>query len=112
MTSQENISSRGGYNSSFHYLVLLPDNAGQSFEDFLLYFRSKDIGKLDLAISEIILRKEFFRRLGYFYEKRIITCFGEYRMIANRGVSLVTCVTVPDLSISKRIFSYHFLSIY
>ena len=108
MTSQENISSRGGYNSSFHYLLLLPDNAGQSFKKFLLYFRNKDIGKLDLAISDTILRKEFFRRLGYFYEKRKITSAGEFKMIANRSVSLVTCKTLPDLSISKQIFSITF----
>ena len=84
--------------SSLHYLALQPGHSGLSFEDFLLYFSNKDIGKLDLAISETILRDAFHERLGSFYNQNEITCMGEFRMIAKRGVFLDEC-QAPGVSI-------------
>ena len=82
---------RSGYKSSLHYLALQPGHSGLSFEDFLLYFANKDIGKLDIAISETILRDVFFKRLGSFYRNNKITCSDEFKMVAKRGLSLSTC---------------------
>ena len=91
---------KDNYKSSLHYLALQPGHSGLSFEDFLLYFSNKDIGKLDLAISETILRTAFHKRLGSFYNQYIISCLGELRMLANRKVSIGMC-DANHLSISK-----------
>ena len=100
---------RGDYKSSLHYLALQPGHSGVSFEDFLLYFSNKDIGKLDLAISETILRNAFHKRLGLFYNHNIITCLGEFKLICTRNLSIQKCncsglfdkctVPIPDVSI-------------
>ena len=82
---------KSGYKSSLHYLALQPGHSGLSFENFLLYFTNNDIGKLDLAISETILRNVFLIRLGSFYRKNKITCVEEFKMVALRGLSLSTC---------------------
>ena len=84
--------------SSLHYLALQHRHAGLSFEDFLLYFSNKDVGKLDLAISETILRDAFHQRLGSFYNHHAITCIGEFTMISNRKVLLERC-EAPEVSI-------------
>ena len=88
------------YKSSLHYLALQPSQSGLSFEEFLLYFRNKDIGKLDLAISETILRDSFHKRLGSFYNNKEISCLGEFKIISNRRVSLERC-EASTVSISK-----------
>ena len=87
------------YKSSFHYLALQAGQSGLSFEEFLLYFSNKDIGKLDLAISETILRQAFYERLGSFYNQNIISCLEEFKMIASRNVSLEKC-QAPILSMT------------
>ena len=79
------------YKSSLHYLALQPSHSGLSFEEFLLYFTNKDIGRLDLAISETILRDAFHQRLGYYYNRYIISCFDELKMIVNRAVCVEKC---------------------
>ena len=79
------------YKSTLHYIALKPSHAGLSFEEFLLYFSNKDIGKLDIAISETILRDAFYKRLGSYYNNNKITCLDEFKMIANRSVSIVKC---------------------
>ena len=89
------------YKSSLHYLALKPGHSGLSFEDFLLYFSNKDIGKLDLAISETILRDAFYKRLGSFYNSNTITCLEEFEIIVKRGVSMQRC-EAPNLSIGKQ----------
>ena len=89
---------RSNYKSSLHYLALQPGHSGLSFEDYLLYFSNKDIGNLDIAISEINLRDAFHQRLGSFYNNNIITCFGEFKMISNRNVPVVKC-HAPEVSI-------------
>ena len=68
---------RSDYKSILHYLALQPSSSGLSFDEFLLYFSNKDIGKLELAISESILRDAFLKRLGLFYNHNEITCFEE-----------------------------------
>ena len=93
------------YKSSLHYLALQPGHSGISFEVFLLYFSNKDIGRLDLAISETKLRDAFYKRLGSFYNHNEITCLYEFRMIVNRNVALERC-QAPDVSIGN---SYYFL---
>ena len=92
--------SRDDYKSSLHYLALQPSHSGLSFEDFLLYFSNKDIGKLDLAISEIVLRNAFHKRLGSFYSHNIISCMDELELVVNRNVSIGKCVA-PMLSIGR-----------
>ena len=82
---------KDNYKSSLHYLALQPGHSGHSFEEFLLYFSNKDIGKLDLAISETILRVAFHKRLGSFYYNKKITCLEEFKMIANRNVVIEKC---------------------
>ena len=84
--------------SSLHYLALQPGHSGLSFEEFLLYFSNKDIGKLDLAISETILRDAFHERLGSFYDSHKISCLEEFKILARRGVFLDIC-QAPDVSI-------------
>ena len=91
---------RSDYKSSFHYLALQPGHSGLSFDEFLLYFSNKDIGKLDLAISETILRDAFHKRLPYFYQYNSIACLDEFKMIANRRLGLKRC-KAPNMSISK-----------
>ena len=93
---------KSDYKSSFHYIALQHSYLRQSFEKFLLYFSNKDIGKLDLAISETILRHAFYKRLGSFYKKNEISCLGELKLIVNRCVPLVKC-DAPDVSISKSV---------
>ena len=89
-TSQR-MASRGDYKSSLHYLVLLPANSGLAFEGFLLYFTNKNIGRLDLAISETILRDAFHKRLGSFYNHNSITWPKELVWISSRSVSVERC---------------------
>ena len=91
---------RSDYKSSFHYFALQPGHSGLSFEEFLCYFSNKDIGKLDIAISETVLRDAFYKRLGSFYNYNEITCFDEFRLIANRNVSICRC-EAPQISFGK-----------
>ena len=81
------MESRSLYKSIFHILVLEPGSSGLSFEQFLYYLTNKDIKVLDLAISETILRVEYYKRLGSFYNYNIVTCNDEFKMIVSRGVS-------------------------
>ena len=97
----ESETLNAGYNSSLHYLVLQPGHSG-FVEEFLLYFSNKDIGKLDLSISEKSLRHVFHQRLASFYKHKSITCLGEFRMIVNRKIS-VMIINAFNLSISKLI---------
>ena len=93
---------RDNYKSILHYLALQP-HSGLSFEEFLLYFSNKDIGKLDLAISETILRDAFHKKLASFYNhNNIITCLGEFKMITNRHVRLEKCKAI-EISIGKHL---------
>ena len=94
---------KDNYKSSLHYLALQTAHSGLSFEEFLLYFSNKDIGKLDLAISETSLRQAFYESLGSFYNHYIISCLGELRMLANRKVSIGMC-DANHLSISKILY--------
>ena len=98
---------RDNYKSSLHYLALQPGHSGISFEEFLLYFSNRDIGKLDLAISETIVRDAFHKRLGSFYTHNEITCLGEFMMIASRNVSIDKC-EAPDVSIGTLVAINHF----
>ena len=91
---------RSDYKSSFHYLALQPSHSGLLFDEFLLYFSNKDIGKLHLAISETVLRDAFHKRLGSFYDTNIISCWDEFKMIVNRCIFLEKC-NAPNLLISK-----------
>ena len=93
------------YKSSFHYIALQHSYLGLLFEEFLLYFSNKDIGKLDLAISETNLRDAFHQRLGSFYNCNFITCMDEFRMVTNRNIPAEKC-DVPKVSISKIVNIY------
>ena len=105
---------RDNYKSSLHCLALQPGHSGLSFEEFLLYFSNKDIGKLEQAISENILRETFHERLYSFYNTNIISCFGEFRMIAKGGVPLEKC-EAANVSIGKTslmlLYSHVFVNI-
>ena len=92
--------SRDDYKSSFHFLALQPGHSGLSFDEFLLYLSNIDIGKLDLAISETILRDAFYKRLGFYYDHNGITCLEEFKMVAKRNVSLQRC-EAPSVPIGK-----------
>ena len=98
---------RGDYKSSLHYIALQPSHSCVSFEEFLLYFTNKDIGKLDQAISETTLRDVFHKRLGSFYNHNEITCLEEFKMIVEGGISLEKC-EAPAVSISAntRVFIF------
>ena len=92
---------RHDYKSSLHYLALQPGHSGLSFEGFLLYFTNKDIGKLDLAISETILRDAFYKRLGSYYNHNEIICFEEFKLISDRHISLerfrASCISISKI---------------
>ena len=91
---------RDNYKSCLHYLALRP-HSGLSFEEFLLHFSNKDIGKLDIAISETILRDTFHKKLASFYNNNnIITCLGEFKMITNHSIGLEKCEAI-EISIGK-----------
>ena len=94
---------KSDYKSILHYLALQSGHSGLSFEDFLLYFTNKNIGKLDLAISETILRDAFHKRLGSFYNSNIITCIFEFKMIVKRNLSIEKC-EAPNVFIGN--YSY------
>ena len=91
---------KSDYKSILHYIALQPSHSGLSFEEFLLYFSNKDIGKLDLALSETILRAAFHQRSGSFYDNNKIICIEELIMISSRKLSLGECIA-PDLSIGE-----------
>ena len=90
------------YKSSLHYLALQPSHSGISFEVFLLYFSNKDIGKLDLAISETNLRDAFHQRLGSFYNKNEITFMNELKLVAKRNIAIKVC-KAPNLSMGTTV---------
>ena len=95
------------YKSILHYLALQPPRIGLSFEEFLLFFTHKDIGKLDVAISETLLRNTFHERLGSFYNSNEISCLGEFKFIINFNLALVKC-DASELSIGRhRDFCIH-----
>ena len=83
---------KSDYKSSLHYLALQPNNLEHPFDEFLLYFTNKDIGRLDLAISETILRNEFIKGLNLFYKHNEITCQDEFKMLVNHNISFEKCV--------------------
>ena len=83
---------KSDYKSSLHYLALQPNNLEHPFDEFLLYFTNKDIGRLDIAISETILRNEFVKGLNLFYKNNEITCQDEFKMIVNHNVSFEKCI--------------------
>ena len=93
---------RRDYKSILHYLVLQPGHSGLSFEDFLLYFSNNDMGKLDLTISETILRNAFHQRLGSFYNSNEITCIEEFKLLSDRNVSIQKCLA-PEMRISMSV---------
>ena len=83
---------KSDYKSSLHYLALQPNNLEHPFDEFLLYFSNKDIGRLNLAISETILRNEFIKGLNLFYKNNEITCQDEFKMIVNHNISFEKCI--------------------
>ena len=91
---------KDSYKSSLHYLALQPGHSGLSFEEFLLYFSNKDIGMLNISISETFLRDAFHQRLGSFYTYNKISCAGEFEMIANTYLMLEK-VVAPTVEMSK-----------
>ena len=94
---------RSDYTSSFHYIVLQPSHAGFSFEDFLRFFVNKDIGKLDLAISDTNLRDAFHKRLGSFYDQNEISCVEELVLVSNRKHLSIVKFQAPSLSIFSKL---------
>lgn len=82
---------RDNYKSSLHYLALQSNDSGLSFEVFLLHLSNKDIGKLNLAISETVLRRAIHNRLGSFYNHNKITCMGEFKMIVKCKLDISKC---------------------
>ena len=97
---------RDGFKSSLHYILLQPLNSGFSFifNEFLLLLSNKDIGKLDIALSEKVLHDIFIERIGYFYEYNAVKYAGELEMIVKRKIPLTRCVlTFRGLLKCKRI---------
>ena len=85
--------------SVLHYLALQHSQAGLSFEESLLsYLKPNDIGKLDIAISETSLRKEFHNHLHAYYNKNKINSVDELKFIVKRRLSLEK-LTAPRISI-------------
>ena len=85
------MASRSDYKSSLHYLILHPASSGLALEYFLLYFTNKNIGRLDLAISETILRDAFHKRLGSFYKVNYILWSEELDWISRRNTPIDRC---------------------
>ena len=85
------MASRSDYKSSLHYLVLQPASSGLALEYFLLYFTNKNIGRLDLALSETTLRDAFHKRLGSFYKDNSILWPEELDWISGRNMPIDRC---------------------
>ena len=88
------MSDRLGYKSSLHYLLLQPNASGFSviIEQFLLFFSNKDIGKLDITLSETCLRQVFFAGLGHYYTINEIKDRNEIVLLAKRKVPMTRIV--------------------
>ena len=82
------------YSSSLHYILLQPSNSGFSFitEKFLLFLSNKDIGKLDITLSDKDMRRAFYSRLGSYYSFNDIHYKGELEFLAKRNIALTRCV--------------------
>ena len=85
------MSSSISYLSSVHYLLEAPEDVSLQSATFLLYFNNIDIAKLDIAISEIKLRKAFNQKVGCFYDHYSILCLPEFDRILNRNISITKC---------------------
>ena len=69
-------------------------NSGFSFitEQFLLLLSNKDIGKLDISLSDEDMRRAFYSRLGSYYSFNDIKYKGELEFLAKRNIALTRCV--------------------
>ena len=82
------------YSSSLHYILLQPHNSGFSFitQQFLLLLSNKDIGKLDITLSDKEMRQAFHSRLGSYYSSNDIKYKGELEFLVKRNIALTRCV--------------------
>lgn len=94
---------KNSYKSSLHYLVLQSSHSGLSFEDFLLYFSNRDIGKLNSLTCETVLRDALRERLSSFYSNNKVTSEEEFRLVAACNVVLEKIVA-PKLLIGELYF--------
>lgn len=89
-----------GYKSALHYVLLRPFESGFPFravfphttDCFLLFLTNKELGLLDIALSERAVRKAFHDQLGYYYFYDNITCEGELSMLAKRHIEITRFV--------------------
>ena len=93
------------YSSCLHYIFLQPDDSKSKSDDFFSYFINEDICKLDIALSELKLRKAFNKKVGIFYDNNSILCRSELARIVYRNVSLTKCNLDFTLS-GKALFTY------
>lgn len=82
------------YKSALHYILLQPLDSGFSdvTDDFLLLLSNKEIGLLDIALSEKVLRDSFFEKAGNYYYYNDISCPSELELVVNRKIAVKRCV--------------------
>ena len=101
MDKEQKVTDELKDKSVLHYLALQHSQSGLSFEESLLsYLTPKDIGKLDIAISEAPLRKGFHNCLPSYYNKTKVNSIDELKLIVNRRLSLEK-FTAPMISVGQ-----------
>lgn len=101
------MSASLSYKSSLHYIFLQPDDSKFKSDDFFSYLINEDICKLDIALSELKLRRAFHKKVGIFYDTNSIFCRSELARIIHRNVSLTKCNL--DFTLSGRATIYLFM---
>ena len=64
---------------------------------FFPYLSNQDISKLDLALTDINLRKEFFKGVSEFYLVNNIYSIEELKWIVIKNVNMIKCHLDFDL---------------
>ena len=85
------MSTSNHYLSPLHYFLSQPEGVSFKYIDFFLYFTNAELGKLDIAISEVSLRKIFIKRVGLYYNHNPIISRSEFDWILSRNISLTKC---------------------
>ena len=79
-----------GYESALHYILLQPLESGFSYltDGFLRFLTNKELGLLDIALSDKTMRKAFHEQAGYYYCYYNMSCEGELDMLVNRQIQI------------------------
>ena len=87
-------SYHAGYQSALHYILLQPLESGFSYltDGFLRFLTNKELGLLDIALSDKAMREAFHEQAGYYYCYYNISCDGELDMLVDRQIQITRFV--------------------